>query len=509
MQFKKCFIIYISFLLIPVFPFAQQIKTSLAALQDKKFENNILVRAGNKIIGYEYRGEWENMSVELIQYDTLMNELKRISLSNGKKMYDKDVLILKKVAGKLYFIYQPDADKKGPRNIMSMEVNPETLALSEPKMVAPLSETGKRSNYGERNFNYPVYMIGNSNDETKLGLLFPGAGNSFYVSVLDENMNIVWTRELDTKGYKETYLHAICVDNNKNAYVAYRVIYQTKASPNERTRVAVYTPDSKIYDNAVDLGQDVSKQIFLLQTKNKSIHAFGYYHDDHEFSNIIGMFHCEVSTQNNFAVSNIKKQAFTDSFVARIAKDDWADMKPKKYGLLLNQIWYRTFEMEDGSVALISEFHDAIGGVGGSSIYTSGGIVYYHFGLAQFTFSYIPKFRKTAGMYNNVGDTYNAIPVKDKMYILYNDNADNLKKDITESPYRSSNYAEVVMLVAIVGAEGSVERKLVEDQKADNFISLPEYMIPQQTNSVLVPMVKVRGIGGAINGTRWVNVSIN
>jgi len=51
------------------------------------------------------------------------------------------------------------------------------------------------------------------------------------------------------------------------------------------------------------------------------------------------------------------------------------------------------------------------------------------------------------------------MPFQDKVIVFYDDNDDNLKKGITESPSNSNVYKNLVLVAAIIERDGTVNEK--------------------------------------------------
>ena len=81
------------------------------------------------------------------------------------------------------------------------------------------------------------------------------------------------------------------------------------------------------------------------------------------------------------------------------------------------------------------------------------------------------------------------------MIIFYNDNDNNLNKDISASPARSSNYSNVVMVAAVIGPSGEVTRSKVIDLQKEDYVAITD-LIQRKNNVFYVPNYKVKALGG-------------
>lgn len=442
--------------------------------------------------------------VELVQFNSAMEEIKRVDLSEGNSIYYTSMRMLKKINDKLYFIYETKPAKNEAANIMAIEVKPQTLEVGPPQIISALAATERKFKFGDDFYPYPENYSAVSFDEHRFAIMVPGKGNNIFISVMDDKMKLLWSRVIEINTYKDNFLQSISVNNNGDVYLAYRVLYAEKMEAKNRNRYAVYTADAKSFDYSIDLGNDVAKQMMMIGSKgDNQMHILGSYHDDREHSNILGMFHAEINSSDGYKPGTSRKEGFSEQLVSRAALGEWGSTKEKKYGLF-HSFWLNGYALEDGAFSMIGEFHRSEPGPMGYAI--SGPIFNIYFGKTTSSSVFIPKFRRSTA--TTIGSSYHAFPYQDKIIIFYNDNPENLKKELSESPAGSSNYSNLVLVAAVVGPNGSVKRQIATDLQQDSYLGLTEVMIDVSPNSLIVPMQRIKALGGIGDGMRWATINI-
>ena len=200
----------------------------------------------------------------------------------------------------------------------------------------------------------------------------------------------------------------------------------------------------------------------------------------------------------------MRKSAFPEDLVKQFINDGWGPNKLEPGVGLSTAINGRLTELGNFHPAFTGEFRYS--GFTGDRYYNySGSILHAYFAPAQTHFARLPKSRTSAG--STIGDSYSVFALADKMVIFYNDDIDNLSKDIKSKPSNSNVYKNVVMVGAVINTDGQLSRKLVIDMKKDNFMALTD-KIQNNGNQFFVPCFEVKSLGGINDNYRAVRVEV-
>lgn len=162
------------------------------------------------------------MTVTLIQYDKDMKVIKENKLSGGDNVYNGIIYSsLEKIGDKIWFIYVEPAEKNNIGNIMAIEINPLTLETSSPKTLAASSSMGLSLPIMSGADIKKVFL--KYSPDRKRVLLFAGAGKEqFYLSCLDEQLNVIWGKNETIAGITDKEIQSEIIDNGGIIYLSYK-----------------------------------------------------------------------------------------------------------------------------------------------------------------------------------------------------------------------------------------------------------------------------------------------
>jgi hypothetical protein len=443
----------------------------------KKEEKNVSGMNWNK-----YR-----MTVTLIQYDKDMKVLKENKLSGGDNVYNGIIYSsLEKIGDKIWFIYVEPAEKNHIGNIMAIEINPQTLETSLPKTLAASSSIGLSLPIMGGSDIKKVFL--KYSPDRKRVLLFAGAGKEqFYLSCLDEQLNVIWGKNETITGITDKEIQSEIIDNGGTIYLSYKG--EEKGDAKEMVNIMVFKQTGTPLQKTLRIPNARPSEVLLLPSKEgDSIHIAGTYFD--KTDNLAGVFKSNMAT-GNFKLTAAEKSPFPLSVVERFANDGWGNTKERKYGIS-PEFSSQLIETGDG-VSMVAEFRSVSIGTKASFEF-SGDILNIYFDNKQTSFARIPKYRVSAG--STIGDTYYAFSSQGKTIIFYNDNEENLTRDIALKPLSSSVYKNVVLVAAVIEPDGTVKRQKVIDMKDQNFLALIEWMDVISPSVVQVPVRRVKALGG-------------
>ncbi|HKO81918.1 MAG TPA: hypothetical protein VJU78_16040, partial [Chitinophagaceae bacterium] len=310
--------------------------------------------------------------------------------------------------------------------------------------------------------------------------------NQFFMSVLNTELDQVWNRKEIATSLNAANVNSACVDNNGNVYVGYRysvenneyigrvTVYQSQGKPRN---IDIKTPNGFVHKVAV-----------VPAKKGDAVYMAGAYAGNADC--LIGVFSQTVATAN-FKPGKLQSKEFSPELVKQLDKESWASTKSKKYGLW--PITLKAYELEDGSIGMAGQFERYTSTERHSYVHT-GAILNVRLNGSNDQITWIPRYRVSAG--NIIGSSYYAFPHKDKLLIFYNDEADNLKKEVGEKYSTSNNYKNVVLAVATMDENGKLKREKLIDLANENYLPVGESIFPITPTSLAVPILKIKGAGG-------------
>lgn len=488
--------------------FAQQINVTISDDVEGGYGPST-IKAGNHFIRYLPMGSTDHLSygfgwnkvrlaLAVIQHDSNMVALQNKTLSNGDRVYGPFFTDLRKINGKVFIIYHEVQEKNTVGNVMAVEINPETLEPGTPKIIGPITNTDYKLKFSESLQHSLKYICKPSPDGKQNLLLLTTGDNKCFISVFDENMNVKWSKLQDISTSTAYQFRSACIDNNGNVYVAYRLPDVPKEN-----RVAVIKEKSAPHEIALNLNFTSTQMEVYPSNDNKTIHVAGFYIDNPTASVLKGVFHTKIDAAE-LKLAAIKVTAFPDTLIKRFEQDGWGDSK-KNIGIS-PQLSQRYYEKENGVLNMIGEFRSTVWGTRVSAD-VSGDILNVSFDESGAIFARIPKIRKS--MESRIGDSFVAFPYQNKMIVFYDDNIVNFNRSITESPASSDIYKSLVMVAAIIEADGTVNRKILINLKEENYLAVTEYLVREDAHSLFIPLQKIKGMGGISDKMRWARIRIN
>ena len=164
-----------------------------------------------------------NYGTMLAKVDGQVKNITTNELEKGKRKFYLYVPALNKINGKPFFMYFAHDNWREVGNLKAAEIDTATLALSNPKIIASTGNLTKKITLTDaQRFTLYHSFITSPNGR---GLTFICKEDGQYlISVIDENLNILWTKEgkLD---YKDgVFIQSIAVDNNGVSYISYKAI---------------------------------------------------------------------------------------------------------------------------------------------------------------------------------------------------------------------------------------------------------------------------------------------
>lgn len=492
------------FLLASSVLLAQQFNVSISENMEldgkpplKVGDSYFLLDAGGKAqFGYTYKLNKTKFSAKLLKYDKNLKVTKEVKLANGERVYGPFEPMLKIINDKIFFLYYQLGEDENIK-LMSSEVDPLTLALSEPDELIAIEQKniGLMQAMDLVTSNHLVLTW--STDYSKmLALWSSGINNQIYFSVLDKNLKKIRGASEVIKEETKIEVSNACIDNEGNVFISYN--NSKKKSPH----ILISKLDGKDENLELKIGNGEVYEAFVFRpTTDNAIKIAGTYKESKD--NLSGVF-SQTLTISNLQLSDANKTAFPQQLVEQFDNDGWATTKSKNYGLSDN-LNFIPISLEDGTVDLVGEFRRVEFGTK-TSFMIAGDILDIHFKSDGVVFSRIPKARVSAG--SDIGDSFFPVPYKSQVIIFYNDHESNVKQDITKSPSRSDNYKNSVLVAASVATDGSIKRDILIDLSREDYLPIAETLQRLSLSSVLIPIRRIKGFGKVTDDFKWGIVDI-
>jgi hypothetical protein len=436
-----------------------------------------------KKVDVEIKGKGWNtfrQAVTLVKYDKEFKPLSQVKLANGTAIYNGNYGELVKVGPKFWLIYLEARDSDDMGDIKAVEVNPETLAVAEPKVIASGASLNHRITKILKVYDL-LFQTRVSPSGKYVCLYVRMSDSDFYISCIDDNMKPVWGKKESIEGIEKPGICSMEADDAGKVYLG----YIKKDGPN----YSIYFSSAKVKSVQVKLTEGSAKEILFHPSKNNSVFVSGtYINNDH----CTGVY--KASLNQNGELSSITTTPFPASVIDPLDKEGWASNKSKKYGL------YQAFtaepvKLEDGSSGMLAEFHRRTEAARGNYLH-AGSLLFIDFKKATPTFTRVPKYSLGSDIFNYAinsvhksGCFYYTYPFASKMIFFYFDTPENFTRDMSLDA-KVVNPNNQVLAAAIVEQDGTIKRQSVMTQPLSSVATEGK---KATQGSILIPLL-INGI---------------
>jgi hypothetical protein len=472
-----------------------------------KLGNDIIMAevTDNKLqLAYTFKLSKTRYAIKLHRYDGSSKEVKQNHLFKGERMFGPLPPLVKVISNVPYLIYPQFQEDGKSIQILASEIEPKELTIKEPKQLLQLDiEKIGFFKAGEL-LNKFKLILELSPDKSKLLCFWSsGVDNDYYTSVLNAaDLKPLWNKKETVLQASKILVNAAVVDNNGRVFVSYK---PDSDKDEYNNHIAVCQAGKRPKDIEIKLPDGRRPyQAIVVASKNGAVHIGGTYASISDF--LSGVFYQSLSAE--LKMSKAQTTDFTDDLIRHLDKVDkgsWASIKPKKHGLMLFKM--QGYELEDESLSLIGEFRGFDVRPSGHNAVLSGSMINLHFDGSKTTIGYIPKYRASFG--STIGDSYYAFPYKNQLLIFYNDYEDNLKLDTWDKFEMSNNYTKTVLVAASMESDGKIKREKIMDLTEDSFLPVGQNMVPATGKSLIIPISRIRKLGGIDDDSKWGTITID
>jgi hypothetical protein len=437
--------------------------------------------------------------ISLKKVNVQTGELKESAVSNGRRLYGPFDPMIKVIKNNVFLLYYQFVDDGTGSNyrFMAAQIDTNTLELQTPKEILPLKNKNLNINQFAKLWQNYSLQISTSPDLKKTAFVWSsGINQDMIITVTDENLNSLWTKTETFKLAKNFKVISLAVDNKE---VVYTGVQSLLKSDDYEGFVTVCKPNDAFQVRKIELVDKQPFEVHVQPSASGSIFVTGTYYEEVD-ELLKGAFYMELGPAG---FENQRLTAFPEKLLTQLGKMDWAATKKRRYGLM--RLKMNSVGIETGAVSLVGHFQKTEM-VNNHFFGLSGNLLTIVFDKNRTEFSTLPKIRVNAQ--SVIGDNIYGTSFQDKTVVFYNDVASNLNKGLDESPVRSDNYRDAVLVASVTHPDGKVERIKVADLAAENFLAIPNLIQKLSANTYLVPFVEIKSMGGRGDKMRWATVEI-
>jgi hypothetical protein len=414
----------------------------------------------------------------LTRYDEKLNPLNVKTFEADEKGIKYDGLL--SVKGKLFlFTRQYDKESKST-SFFTQRVNIKTLntegaLLNLGTFDANSKSSQSTSSYELSKDSSKVLMFGLSAYSKK-------ENEKYYLGVFDSDMKKMWAKTVELP-YKDKYVEILdqIITNEGKVGVLIKHYDQEVSRESVRkdgAKVPSYKTKFLFYDK-----DNASPKEYVLELGDKYIHSLQLTEDNSNTLTLFGMYKQKQDGYvNGYFTTAVDKStstakigaltAFPEDLVTQIKIDKQGSDKEKDPGF---SKWFKLVKIvarDDNSKDYILEYGSAVlvtvttnTGTGGFSSYSyweynDGDIIDINIKQDGKTiFARVPKMQSSKNFRMYSKGIY--MPYKDKLLVFYNDDDDNIDRDINKKPDPLYKFNKSVFVMAEIDSKGNVTRNIL------------------------------------------------
>ncbi len=449
----------------------------------------------------------------LTRYTDKLNEAgERIIEVDDKNIKFNDLLSVK---GKLFlFTSQYDKEEK-ITNYYCQPINIQTLNPEGKIINMGTFEAFKKSNQSSVGYEFSkdsskVLMFGNN-------AFKKNENEKYFIKVLDNNMQKLWDKTIELP-YKDKFVSVedqlITNEGKVGVLIKHYDQEVTKEAikkdgekvPAYKTKLLVYDKDNaNPAEYLLDIGNKFVHTLQLADDNVNNLLLFGLYKTK-QTGYITGFFTATFDKAST-SVTTKNLNQFPDALVEQIKIDKQGSDKEKDPGLSKNFRLASVDEREDGSKDFVLEYYQAIyvppssyGGTGGYSpgyfIYNFGDIIDINLKAdGKTVIGRIPKMQTSRDI--TYFSTFKTMTYKNKLLVFYNDDDDNIDRDIEKKPDPLHKFNKSVFVMGVIDDKGAVSREILYRNKDNKLTTATSQCMRIDKNKIGLYAQKLGGFFSA------------
>jgi len=304
----------------------------------------------------------------------------------------------------------------------------------------------------------------------------------YYMGVYDDNMNKLWDKTVELP-YKDKFVTILdnLVTNDGRVGVILKHYDQEVSSesikengeriPAYKTKLLLYEKEvATPYEYIIDINNKFVHSLHLTDDKATTMNLFGLYKEKYN-GHVNGFFTASINLiTHKIETSNTLE--FPLELVELVNKDRQGSDKEKDPGFEAAFGYVQTIYRSDGSKdyllefrqQLLHEYRDTRGYSYSYWEFRNGDIIDISVKTdGRYVICRIPKMQDLNNTRNYNG--FKALTYNDKLVVYYNDNEDNVNRELTKKPETMGNADKCVFMMATVDATGHLNRNIVFNHK--------------------------------------------
>lgn len=389
--------------------------------------------------------------------------------------------------GQLYAYFTLVDKKAEETNLYYQPIDNKTLMLSgTPKKIASISYDKKRL---QGYFDYDI-----SKDKKAIAIIAvhhaeKEMNEQFTATVCDARMNKLWQKDITLPYESKLFVNeGMLLDDNGNIYIRGRIYTETvkekkKGAPNYSYKILAYRDEGnsfKEYD--VNLKDKFITDLGFNITDDDQLAVAGFY-SDRGTTTIKGVCFMLIDAATEDVVKQGTKE-FDASFMGMFNKKDVSkkNTDPELWEYDLDNIVIRS---DGGALLLAEQFYIHVSTTTtrtGNSVSTRT-VYYYHYNdiiavniNPNMTIAWATRIPKRQTTANDGGyfSSYAYAIKDDKIYLLFNDNPDNLHISNPSSVAKYTSPKKSAATLVTIGSDGKWKKSLVFSNKEEGVILRPK-----------------------------------
>lgn len=408
---------------------------------------------------------------------------------------------LEKYGNNVFFIYNAYNKSNKTTSVYALKINGQNLGADN-KITLGTYDSDNRNDQAEATYKF-------SADSTKILLFVEGPerrkeNKKIFAAVFDTDLKKIWSRDIELpilEKYVSIYDEDITNDGKVFVEIKHydkEVTRQTVREDGDKVpsyvyKVLVYSQESaKEREISFDLNKKFVQGTKLTYNNNGTITVAGLYKQKYN-GNITGAFYATFDA-NGTEVKDPKMVDFPEDLIRLVDKDNFGSDKKSDPGLYSNFRINDILVRSNGSVDLISEYYRlTVSTTYNPSTYTTTTYYNYKYGDIVNTnidkdgkaiFTRIPKNQKFTNADLFLG--YYPFVYNDKLVLLYNDDKDNVDRDLEKAPDDIMKFKNSVFVAATIDAKGNLNRQAIFSNDDEDYITLPRNTARLSDNSFLI-----------------------
>lgn len=476
---------------------AQVINVNWAEKSRVKFdyEDAVLLDNGNYIMRKSSQHIMQMAQNTLVLLNNSMDVIKEKEIKFDEKLNHGDEL--RKIGNNIYLFYTAYGFSTQIFTYYALKIDEKTLEIQSKILLGSL-KSNKLVNFLE-----PTYKL--SEDSSKLLFFvekpdYKKENKQFLMSVLDSNLTPIWSQNIDLNiPAKQVDIYDMDISNIGKVFVSLKHYDQdvTKESiRQDGEKIPSYSFKMFVYDErktkpkelAFALGNKFIQGSKVVCDNSGEVKIAGFYKAKYN-GRITGAFYTTVNDKD-LTMSKPQVIPIPDDVIALIDVDGYAKTKGDDPGIDEDFVIQYIKKRENGSIDLVAELHEIKTTTSGTAGSSSTSVTYYYGDVLNIhvennekpIFTRIPKMQWGTSTY-----FLGVYPIvyNDKLILLYNDDKDNVEKDISKKPDRIRKFGESILMAGIIDTKGKLTRQKVYSHEGD-YVTMPRFISKISDGTYLV-----------------------